>query len=438
MDTGNTAWMLVSSALVLLMTPGLAFFYGGLTGTKNVLNTIMMSLIAICVVGIVWAIGGYSLAFADGNAIIGGLDYLGLTGVGAEAKSGMSIPHSVFMAFQMMFAIITPALISGAIIGRMKFTAYTVFLVLWSLLVYVPLAHWVWGGGFIAKLGALDFAGGTVVHVSAGFSALVAAIILGRRHGHRVHPHKPHNIPFVALGAALLWFGWYGFNAGSALAADGIAGLAFVNTTLGAFGAMATWAALEMIRNGKPTAVGVATGAVVGLVTITPAAGFVMPMYAILIGIIGATVSFFTIQAMGKTKVDDSLDVFACHGMGGLVGSLLTGVFATKAANAAGADGWLYGNFSLVIKQIIAVVAGIGLAMVMTTVILVVLKLFVYIRVNNEDEQIGLDMSLHGESAYETGYGSGNFGEHAMHESQADSLTAKPLITKKTLSSAES
>jgi Amt family ammonium transporter len=424
-DTGNTAWMLVSSALVLLMTPGLAFFYGGLAGAKNVLNTFMMSLIAISVVGIVWAIIGYSLAFSGGNSIIGGLDYLGLAGVGATPKDGTTIPHSVFMAFQMMFAIITPALISGAIIGRMKFTTYVVFIGVWSLLVYAPLAHWVWGGGFIAQLGALDFAGGTVVHVSAGYSALVAAVFLGRRLGHRVHPHKPHNVPFVALGAALLWFGWYGFNAGSALAADGIAGLAFVNTTLGALAAMASWAILEMRRNGRPSAVGAATGAVVGLVTITPAAGYVQPMAAIVIGVIGALASFFAIQAMAKTKVDDSLDVFACHGIGGTVGSLLTGIFATKLVNPAGADGLLYGGAGLLQKQAIAVAVGIALAVGMTVVILGVLKVAMGLRAEADDEQAGLDLALHGESAYVTGDG-GGFGErvapvHATHASHVSS-----------------
>jgi len=407
-DAGNTAWMLISSALVLLMTPGLGFFYGGLAGTKNVLNTIMMSLIAISVVGVLWSVLGYSMAFAPGNAIVGGLAHLGLAGVGPAAREGTTIPHSVFMAFQMMFAIITPALISGAVVGRMKFTTYAIFIALWSLLVYAPLAHWVWGGGWLAGLGAIDFAGGTVVHVSAGYSALVAAIMLGRRIGHRQHPHKPHNVPFVVLGAALLWFGWYGFNAGSALAADGVAGLAFVTTTLGALSAMAAWAVLEMVRAGRPSAVGAATGAVVGLVTITPACGYVSPMAAIVIGAAGALTSFVAIQLMGKTKIDDTLDVFACHGMGGTVGSILTGVFASKALNSAGADGLLYGDASLLWKQVLAVAASIVLAMGMTVIILLVLKLTVGLRAEGEDEVSGLDVSLHGETAYE---GAGSFGE---------------------------
>ena len=428
-DAGNTAWMLISSALVLLMTPGLGFFYGGLAGAKNVLNTIMMSLIAISIVGVLWSVLGYSVAFAPGNAILGGLAHLGLSGVGPAAREGTTIPHSIFMAFQMMFAIITPALISGAVVGRMKFTTYAIFIALWSLLVYAPLAHWVWGGGWLAGLGAIDFAGGTVVHVSAGYSALVAAILLGRRIGHRVHPHKPHNVPFVVLGAALLWFGWYGFNAGSALAADGVAGLAFVTTTLGALSAMAAWAVLEMVRAGRPSAVGAATGAVVGLVTITPACGYVSPMSAIVIGAGGALASFIAIQLMGKTKVDDTLDVFACHGIGGTVGSILTGVFASKALNSAGADGLLYGDPSLLWKQILAVVASIVLAMSMTAVILLVLKVTIGLRAEGENEVSGLDVSLHGESAYE---GAGSFGERVGPQGAPVAHAVAPMAYEKT------
>ena len=429
-DAGNTAWMLISSALVLLMTPGLGFFYGGLAGAKNVLNTIMMSLIAISIVGVLWSVLGYSIAFAPGNAIVGGLSYLGLAGVGAAARESTTIPHSVFMAFQMMFAIITPALISGAIVGRMKFTTYAIFVALWSLLVYAPLAHWVWGGGWLAGLGAIDFAGGTVVHVSAGYSALVAAILLGRRIGHRQHPHKPHNVPFVVLGAALLWFGWYGFNAGSALAADGVAGLAFVTTTLGALSAMAAWAILEMVRAGRPSAVGAATGAVVGLVTITPACGYVSPMAAIVIGAVGAVASFVAIQLMGKTRIDDTLDVFACHGIGGTVGSILTGVFASKALNAAGADGLLHGDASLLWKQLVAVGASVVLGMGMTAVILLALKVTIGLRAEGDDEVSGLDVSLHGESAYE---GAGSFGERvgSGHGSAGHAVSPLALHSEK-------
>lgn len=401
-DTGNTAWVLTSAALVLLMTPGLGFFYGGLVKSKNVLNTMMMSVIAMGVVGLLWAVIGYSLAFAPGGSLIGGLAHFGLNGVGATAREGTTIPHTVFMAFQMMFAVITPALISGAVIGRMKFTAYVAFVVAWSLLVYSPLAHWVWGGGWLASLGAIDFAGGTVVHISAGYSALVAAMILGARKDHRAHPNKPHNVPFVLLGAALLWFGWFGFNSGSALAADGVAGLAFITTTLGAMAALTTWAVLESVRNKRPSAVGAATGAVVGLVAITPAAGYVTPMAAIAIGAAGAFCSFFAVQLMQKTRLDDSLDVFACHGIGGTVGSLLTGVFATKSVNPAGADGLLYGGASLLAKQGVAALAAALLTMSLTAVVLYAIKAVMGLRSSAESEEMGLDLTEHGEGAYAT------------------------------------
>ncbi len=408
---GDTAWVLVSAALVLLMTPGLGFFYGGLVRGRNVLNTLMMSVIAMGVVALLWATIGYSLAFGTGNALVGGLEHLGLNGVGGAPRDGTTIPHLLFMAFQMMFAVITPALISGAVVERMRFGAYVAFIALWSLLVYGPLAHWVWGGGWIMKLGALDFAGGTVVHVSAGVSALVAAKLLGPRQGAKRHP-RPHNVPFVLLGASLLWFGWFGFNAGSALAANELAGLAFVTTNLGAAAAMCVWAVLESWRAGKPSAVGAATGAVVGLVAITPAAGFVTPMASIAIGALGACASFFVIQLMKRTRIDDSLDVFACHGVGGIVGSLLTGVFATKAVNAAGADGLLAGNAGLVWVQAIAVFGAAAVAAAATFVLIKALALVMPVRATEEDELVGLDLAAHAEGAYA---GDSVLGDRVVH-----------------------
>ncbi len=401
-DSGNTAWILTSTALVLLMTPGLAFFYGGLVRGKNVLNTMMMSIIAMGVVAIQWAVLGYSLSFAEGNSFIGGLGFFGLENVGAAPVEGMTIPHYAFMAFQMMFAVITPALISGAVVERMKFKAYVFFILAWAVCVYDPLCHWVWGGGWIADLGALDFAGGTVVHVSAGVSALVAALILGRRSSLIADEEsRAHNVPFVLLGAALLWFGWFGFNAGSALAADGIAALAIVTTNLAAAAAMIIWVALDVWKGRRPSAVGAATGAVVGLVTITPAAGFVTPMGAIAMGLLGALVAFTAIERLGRLGIDDTLDVFACHGVGGIVGSILTGVFATKAVNSGGADGLLYGGGAeLLIAQTISVLAAAAFAGGCTAVILIAMKAMMGIRANSELEDQGLDLGDHGEAAY--------------------------------------
>ena len=333
--------MLVSTALVLLMTPALAFFYGGLVRSKNALNTMMMSFISLGFVGVLWAVVGYSLAFSAGNNYIGDLSRLFLRGVGLEAQG--TIPHYLFMAYQGTFCIITAALISGAIVERMRFSAYLIFIVLWALFVYTPVAHWVWGGGWLADMGALDFAGGTVVHVNAGVAALVAAIVVGKRRDYPSSSLLPHNVPFTLLGAGLLWFGWFGFNAGSALAASPIAALAFVTTFLAPMGTLAVWTILDYARQGKPTAVGAATAIVVGLVAITPAAGFVGPMSAIALGAIAAIPSYFGLVWRAKTSLDDSLDVVAAHGVGGTVGALLTGVFAQKALNGL-ADGALFGN----------------------------------------------------------------------------------------------
>jgi ammonium transporter, Amt family len=406
MNSGSTAWLLISTALVLLMTPGLAFFYGGLVRAANVINTIKMSFIALGVVALEWTLVGYSLAFAPGTSLLGGGEWLGLSGVGVEpvAAYAPEVPHLAFMAFQMMFAVITPALISGAVVGRMKFRAYIAFALAWAVVVYNPVAHWVWGvGGWVRELGALDFAGGTVVHVTAGVSALVAALILGprRREPGKKHHERPHNIPMVVLGASLLWFGWFGFNAGSALSANGIAALAVVTTMLGGAAAVVTWIAIELTRVGRPTATGASIGAVVGLVAITPGAGFVTPLSAILIGAIASACSYGAVVLIKRhTKLDDALDVFACHGIGGVVGSLLTGVFATRAINPAGADGLIAGNPGLVGVQAIGVLAAGLYAAAATAGILVVVRRTVGLRVACTTIATGLDAVEHAERAY--------------------------------------
>lgn len=403
-DTGDTAWILISTALVFLMTPGLALFYGGLVRKKNILSTTMHSYVAILIVSIQWIVIGYSLSFGpDIKGIIGNLSWLGLNGVGVDPNPdyAATIPGYLFMAFQMMFAIITTALISGAIAERMKFSAYILFITLWSFFAYNLAAHWVWGvGGWIRTLGALDFAGGTVVHILSGVSALVAAIMLGKRSKRGNEQFVPHNIPMVVLGAGLLWFGWFGFNAGSALGANGLAALAFINTNTAAAVAALAWLAVEWFHNGKPTTVGAASGAVAGLVAITPAAGFVTPMASILIGLIGGLICYFSVAvAKAKLGYDDALDAFGVHGVGGTWGAIATGLFATKAVNAAGADGLFYGG-NLLGKQFVAIGATYVLAIVSTFVILKVVSFFVPLRATQEEEDYGLDGSLHGEDAY--------------------------------------
>jgi Amt family ammonium transporter len=409
-SAGDTAWVLVSSALVLLMTVGLAFFYGGLVRPKNALNTMMMSIVALGVIGVQWVLVGYSIAFGHGNAWFGGFAWLGFHGVGVDPDPAYAgtIPLQAHAMFQGMFAIITPALISGALVERMRFRAYIVFLVLWATLIYDPLAHWVWGaGGWLQKLGALDFAGGTVVHISAGVSALVAAWMLGARKDFRRVPIAPHSVPLVLLGAGLLWFGWFGFNAGSALAANGLAALAFVNTNNGAAAALVTWALLDLVRTGKITAVGVATGLVVGLVGITPAAGYVSTLAALAIGALSACVSYAAIQIRSRTRLDDALDVFSCHGLAGTAGALLTGVFASKLVNPAGADGLLAGNPGQIAVQLLAVIATVVFAAVGTAVILKVVQATLGARAGVHEEMAGLDLSEHGEEAY---FGGGALG----------------------------
>ena len=397
MNAADTSWMLVSTALVLLMTPALAFFYGGLVRSKNALNTMMMSFISLGFVGVLWAVIVYSLAFAPGNNWIGDLSRLGLKGVGLEPQG--TIPHYLFMSYQGTFCIITAALISGAIVERMRFSAYVAFICLWVVVVYGPVAHWVWGGGWLSKMGALDFAGGTVVHVNAGVAALVAAMALGKRKDFKSQALMPHNVPFTLLGAGLLWFGWFGFNAGSALAAGNSAALAFTTTFLAPMGTLVVWTMLDYMRSGKPTAVGAATGIVVGLVAITPAAGYIGPMSAIALGAIAAFPSYYGLIIHAKSSLDDSLDVVAAHGVGGTVGALLTGVFAQKALNGL-ADGALFGNPAQLGIQATAVAATIVYSGVMSFILLKLVNVVFPLRADAADENVGLDVSQHGEEAY--------------------------------------
>jgi Amt family ammonium transporter len=402
-SSGDTAWVLISTALVLFMVPGLAFFYGGLVRSKSALNTMLMSLGALAIVTVQWVLFGYSLAFGPGSTWIGGFAFLGFQGVTAAPNPtyAAALPHLLFAAFQAMFAGIAVALFSGAIIDRMRFVAYLTFGLIWTTLVYDPLAHWVWGdGGWLRTLGALDFAGGTVVHISAGITALVLARVLGPRRDFKRIPTVPHNVPFALLGAGLLWFGWFGFNAGSALAADGIAANALVTTHAAAAASLLSWILLELYKGKRATAVGAATGAVVGLVAITPAAGFVTPMSALAIGFLAAPVSFFVLHYRARTALDDTLDVFACHGMAGIMGAVLTGVFASREVNPLGADGLLRGNPSLVGIQLVAVVATVAFAGVASFGILSALKLVMPLRIPVDAEVQGIDLAEHGEEAY--------------------------------------
>jgi Amt family ammonium transporter len=402
-DSGDTAWVLVSSALVLLMTaPGLALFYGGLVRRKNVLGTLMHSFILLAMISVQWVLWGYSIAFGpDIGGLLGGLDYLGLATVGVEpAPNAKTIPHLAYMIFQGMFAAITPALITGTFAERMKFPTFLVFGLLWATFVYDPLAHWVWGGGWMQAMGALDFAGGTVVHISSGVSALVCAFVVGRRHGFPTEYMAPHNLPLAVTGAALLWVGWFGFNAGSALAADGIAATAFVTTNTAAAMATLTWMAAEWHHGGKPTMLGAASGAVAGLVAITPGAGFVTPLSALIIGGIAGIVCFYAVVMKHRFGYDDSLDVVGVHGVGGTWGALATGVFASKAVNAAGRDGLLSGDVSTLGIQLVAIVATWVFAAVVTFLLLKGLNATMGLRVSTEEEQMGLDLSQHNEAGY--------------------------------------
>jgi ammonium transporter, Amt family len=399
-DTGDTAWLIVSSALVLLMTPALALFYGGLVRRKNVLSTIMHSMAAIPVVSVTWVLFGYALAFGPSwHGVIGTLGPVGLQGL-ADQTHG-TVPSLAFAAFQMMFAVITPALISGAFAERMRFGAYIVFVVLWSTLVYDPVAHWVWAdGGWLAKLGALDFAGGTVVHLTAGVSALVCAVVMGKRAGYPRHRSLPHDLTMTIAGAGLLWFGWFGFNAGSALSSGQLAALAFVATHLGAAGGAIGWVVVEWSHRGKPTALGVASGLVAGLVAITPAAGFVAPWAAIVIGFAAGGVCYAAVLVKGRLGYDDTLDAFGVHGVGGLAGALLTGVFAQKVLNDAGADGALFGNARQLGVQAFACLVTGAYAAGVTFVVLKAIDATIGLRVSESDEREGLDTTQHGEEAY--------------------------------------
>ncbi|MDM7986359.1 MAG: ammonium transporter [Smithella sp.] len=406
MNSGDTAWVLTASALVLLMTiPGLAFFYGGLVRRKNVLSILMQCFVIVCVVSLQWMLFGYSLAFGpDFHGIIGKLDWMGLAGVGSLPNPDYSkgIPHYAFMIFQAMFAIITPALIIGAYAERVKFSAFLVFTLLWTTFVYDPLAHWVWGvGGWMRNLGALDFAGGIVVHVSSGISALVLALLLGKRIGYNHQPIRPHNLPFTVLGAALLWFGWFGFNAGSALAADGLAANAFVTTHIATAAAGLTWALVEWWHNGTPTILGAATGAVAGLVAVTPACGFVNPMNAMFIGMIVAVVCYIAVAIIkGKLGYDDSLDAFGVHGVGGTVGTIATGLFAEKVVNAAGADGLLFGNVHQLYVQSLSLIVTVAFAAIMTFILFKIVDAMMGMRVEEHNEIVGLDLTQQSEAAY--------------------------------------
>jgi Amt family ammonium transporter len=404
-NQADTAWMLIATALVLLMTPALGFFYGGLVRSKNSLNTMMMSYIALAFVGVAWALIVFSLAFAPGNDYVGDLSQALLRNIGLGAQSAAAlIPQVLFMSYQGTFAIITAALISGAIVERMRFPAYTLFITLWAIVVYGPIAHWVWGGGWLAKMGALDFAGGTVVHVNAGVAALVAAIVIGPRKDFARQAILPHNVPFTLLGAGLLWFGWFGFNAGSAVAASPIAGLAFTTTFLAPMGTLVVWTLLDLLRNQKATAVGAATAIVVGLVAITPAAGFVSPISALVLGALAAFPSYYALLWRARTRLDDSLDVVAAHGVGGTVGALLTGVFAEKAWNGV-ADGLLFGNPAQLGIQAVAVGAAILYSGIGSFVLLKIVGVIVPLRAESGEEGLGMDVSQHGEEAYVDGEG---------------------------------
>jgi ammonium transporter, Amt family len=404
MDTGDTAFVMISTALVMLMTPGLAFFYGGMVRRKNILGVLMQCFIVLCLISIQWILFGYSLSFAPGNGFWGGLSWFGLNGVGLEPFKDYSgtIPHQAFMIFQAMFAIITPALIIGAFAERMKFSAFLMITILWATFVYAPVCHWVWGiGGFLRKAGVLDFAGGTVVHINAGIAALITTLLIGKRKNLEQNTPIPHNMPFVVLGTGLLWFGWFGFNAGSALSANGIAVNALVVTNTAGAAAGLSWALMEGIRNGKPTIFGMATGSIAGLATITPASGFVSPLSAIIIGFLASIICFISVAILKpRFGYDDSLDAFGVHGIGGILGTLATGLFASRAINPAGADGLFFGNPALLLIQFKAVVVTVLYSAIATTIIYKFVDFLVKVRVNEKEELMGLDLTQHHERAY--------------------------------------
>lgn len=401
-DTGDTAWVLISAALVFIMTPGLGFFYGGMVRDKNVLTTIMQSFFIVAMISVEWIILGYAMTFGtDISGFIGSLDKIGLTGIGMSVLENGTIPELAFVAFQCMFAVITPALITGAFAERVKFHAFAIFILLWAVLIYNPMAHWVWGGGFLAKLGALDFAGGLVIHILSGVSGLTLCILLGKRHGLGKIPMLPHNLPMTVLGATLLWFGWFGFNAGSALGANGLAANAFIATQGAASAATVSWVVVEWILNGKPTILGAASGCIAGLVAITPAAGFVAPIPAIIIGAIGGVLCYFAVAALkAKLGYDDSLDAFGIHGLGGTWGSIATGLWATTEINPAGANGLFYGETHLLVAQIISTFVAYAFAIIGTIILYKIVNAFTHMRADKNEEITGLDITEHGERAY--------------------------------------
>lgn len=401
-DTGDTAWVLISAALVFVMTPGLAFFYGGMVRSKNVLTTIMQSFFIVAMISVEWVILGYAMTFGtDINGFIGSLDKIGLAGVGLNVLENGTIPELAFVAFQCMFAVITPALITGAFAERMRFAAFAVLILLWAIFIYNPMAHWVWGGGFLSQLGALDFAGGLVIHILSGVSGLTICILLGKRRGYGQFAMLPHNLPMTVLGAALLWFGWFGFNAGSALGANGLAANAFVTTQVAAAAATVSWVLVEWYRNGKPTILGAASGCIAGLVAITPAAGFVKPMPALAIGLIGGIVCYFAVAVLKeKLGYDDSLDAFGVHGIGGTWGSIATGLWATTEVNPAGADGLFYGETHLLFAQVVSVIVAYALAIVGTYILFKIVSHFMKVRADETEEIAGLDVVEHGERGY--------------------------------------
>jgi Amt family ammonium transporter len=401
MNATDTAFVMVCSALVLVMTPGLAIFYGGLTRSKNVLSTMMHSYFLMGLASVIWLVYGYSLAFGpDVGGVIGDLTHFMGAGVGAEVKEGTTIPHTVFLTFQGMFVIITPALISGAFAERMKFSAFVVFSVLWITFVYAPVCHWVWGGGWLQKLGCIDFAGGLVVHLNCGVASLVAAVVVGKRKGYGTRPFIPHNLTLTLLGVGLLWFGWFGFNAGSRLAADAVAGSAFLVTHMAAAMGALTWTFAEWILKQKPTTLGLASGAVAGLGSITPASGYVSPAVALLIGGVAGVLCYGAVLAKDRLGYDDSLDVVGIHGVGGVWGTLCTGLFASKLINPEGADGWFYGNASLFGLQALGVVVTIAYCFAVTLILLYVIKACMGLRVSEDHEEVGVDTSAHGEAGY--------------------------------------
>ena len=430
-DTGDTAWVLISAALVFIMTPGLAFFYGGMVRSKNVLTTIMQSFFIVAMISVEWVILGYAMTFGtDINGFIGSLDKIGLAGVGLNVLENGTIPELAFVAFQCMFAVITPALITGAFAERMRFAAFAVLILLWAIFIYNPMAHWVWGGGFLSQLGALDFAGGLVIHILSGVSGLTICILLGKRRGYGQFAMLPHNLPMTVLGAALLWFGWFGFNAGSALGANGLAANAFVTTQAAAAAATVSWVLIEWYRNGKPTILGAASGCIAGLVAITPAAGFVKPMPALAIGLIGGIVCYFAVAVLKeKLGYDDSLDAFGVHGIGGTWGSIATGLWATTEVNPAGADGLFYGETHLLFAQVVSVIVAYALAIVGTYILFQIVSHFMKVRADETEEIAGLDVVEHGERGYASAMMTGS--PIASLENSSEMLANTILSTQK-------